>query len=350
MGRPARDDNRWLWDAAKVIVLAVAIVVAVLLLWQLSGVLLLVFGAILVATLLRAAAAPIERFTPLSRRWAVIIAALLIGAVVVGFLVMLGDRILAQAQLLIENLPSIVAAAEDRLGIEGLGEWLDRQRFAVLTNGQWVINVAGFSTSAFSVAAQVLVVVAGGIYFALAPQDNVEGLVMLVPESQQALARDTLVTVGSALRLWLLGQLVAMAMVGTLVTAGLWLLGVQGALVLGLIAGLFDFVPLVGPVAAAVPAVVVGLADSPATALWVAGLYFVVQQIETIVITPLVQQYSVELPPILTLFAIFAFGTLLGPLGVLVATPLAVVGLVVVKKLWMREVLREDVEVPGEEG
>ena len=83
-------------------------------------------------------------------------------------------------------------------------------------------------------------------------------------------------------------------------------------------------------------------------ALWVALLCFVIQQIEIILIVPLVQQHSVELPPILTLFAIFAFGALLGPPGVLLATPLAAAGLVVVKKLWVHEVLQKEAAVPGE--
>lgn len=90
------------------------------------------------------------------------------------------------------------------------------------------------------------------------------------------------------------------------------------------------------------------LADSPTTALWVVGLYIVIQQLEGTLITPLVQQYTVDLAPVVTIFAILAFGTLFGPLGLLLATPLAVVCLVLVKKLWVCEVLKEEVEVPGE--
>ena len=98
-----------------------------------------------------------------------------------------------------------------------------------------------------------------------------------------------------------------------------------------------------------VPAIALGLAQSPSTGLWVLGLYVLVQQIEGNLITPLVHQRTVDLPPVLTIFAILGFGVLFGSLGVLLATPLAVLCFVLVKKLWVRDVLHEQVEVAGEE-
>ena len=189
---------------------------------------------------------------------------------------------------------------------------------------------------------------AASIYLALTPALYLNGILKLVPVSRQVEVRDTLSALGRALRLWLVGQLAAMAVVGTLVTLGLTVLDIPSALALGFMAGLFEFVPFVGPVTSAIPAVASGLTDSPRTALWVAGLYIVVQQAEGMLIQPLLQQRTVSLPPVLMIFAVLGFGVLFGPLGLLLATPLAVVCLVLVKKLWVREVQHEEVTMPGE--
>jgi len=350
MARPADPrQSVGLWSAAKVLLLAAAIGSGVFLVWHLAQVLLLLFGSVLVAILLRSIAGPVARHTPIPDPGAVALAALIIVALLVGFIFLLGTQIRAQGAALLERLPDLVQAVEDQLGVDVLGEWLRRQQAQGVDGRDLVLGLAGFTTRAISAAAKLLVVLAAGIYLALNPALYLNGIVKLVPPSQQAKARDTLSALGRALRLWLAGQLAAMAVVGILVTLGLTLLGIPSALALGVIAGLFEFVPIVGPVASAVPAVASGLMDSPRTALWVAGLYVLVQQAEGILIQPLLQQRTAHLPPVLTMFAVLGFGVLFGPLGVLLATPLAVACLVLVQKLWVREVLHEPVSVPGEE-
>nr|MBA2771391.1 AI-2E family transporter [Sphingomonas sp.] len=124
--------------------------------------------------------------------------------------------------------------------------------------------------------------------------------------------------------------------------------GVPSALVLGLLAGLLEFIPFAGPALAAVPAILLALAVSPDLALWVLLLYIGVQQVEGAVVQPLVQQYAVDLPGVVLLFSLIAFGTLFGALGVLLAAPLAVVTYVLVKRLYVREALDTETEIPGE--
>jgi predicted PurR-regulated permease PerM len=151
--------------------------------------------------------------------------------------------------------------------------------------------------------------------------------------------REVLDAIGHVLQRWLVGQLVLMAIVGTITWIGLALLGVPFALPLALFAGLSEFVPYVGPIVAAIPAVLVGFAEGPHLALWVAGLYIAVQSIESYVLTPLIQQRAVYLPPALLLFSQVVLGVTAGPLGVIVATPLAAAGLVAVNKLYVEDVL-----------
>ncbi|MFC3128985.1 AI-2E family transporter [Coralloluteibacterium stylophorae] len=164
----------------------------------------------------------------------------------------------------------------------------------------------------------------------------------------RAPAAEALADSGRALRLWLGGQAVAMLAVGVLTGLGLWALGVPAALGLAIIATLLDFVPLVGPIAAAVPAILLALTVDPRTGLLTTLLYLVVQQIEGNLLQPLVQQRAVELPPALLLFALIGAGLLFGVLGVLLAAPLTVVIFVLVKRLYVRETLGEDTDVPGE--
>ena len=341
-------DPAWPWQLAKALSLIIALVAAALLLWQIVDVLLLFFGAVLVAVLLRAAAGLIERYTPIEGSWAVGMACLIIGAVLVGFVTLMGAQIRTQAAVLIEDMPGLAETVENWLGMEGLGDWLRQRAGSFVANANIAANVAGYTAWIADVAVRTLIVLASGVYLALNPLVYRRGILMLVPPPRQQKARDTLRDVGRALKLWLLGQLAAMVLVGILTTLGLWLIGLPSALALGVLAGALEFVPFVGPLASAIPALALGLTEGPSTALWVLGLYVLIQQIEGNVITPLVHQHTVDMPPVLTIFAIITFGVLFGPLGILLATPLAVVVFVLIKKLWVREVLDEEVELPGE--
>ena len=139
-----------------------------------------------------------------------------------------------------------------------------------------------------------------------------------------------------------------MVVVGLLTGIGLWALGMPSALTLGLMAGVLEFIPFAGPILSAVPAVLLALAVSPDLALWVLLLYFAVQQFEGYVLTPLVQQYAVDLPGVVLLFSLLAFGALFGTLGVILAAPLTVVTYVLIKRLYVIETLHTPTPIPGE--
>jgi predicted PurR-regulated permease PerM len=116
---------------------------------------------------------------------------------------------------------------------------------------------------------------------------------------------------------------------------GLWLVGVPSPIALGVIAGLLDFVPFFGPIVAAIPGVLLGFQDSPQTALYAALVYLAVQQLEGNVLQPLAQRWAVHIPPASSLLAVVAFGLLFGIVGILFAVPLAVVTMVLVRKLYV---------------
>lgn len=324
------------------------VLLALLVVWLLADLFLLIFASVLVAIVLRSFARLIETYSPLGERGSLALASLIIALVVTGFMAMLGAQVYAQALELAERLPETWRSLEQRLGITGLRDWLEETARDATGNGGILTSVAGYSAVIVSVLAHLLLVIVAGVYLAVRPEIYSRGLAMLFPRRMRGNAVETLYDVGRALELWLLGQLTAMLLVGVLTTVGLMLIGLPSAFALGLLAGFAEFVPLVGPFVAAAPAVLVALSESTTTALWVVGLYMLIQQIEGNLITPIVQRHTVDLPPALTLFAIVAFGILFGALGVLLATPLAVLSFVLVKKLWVRDVLEEETEIPGE--
>jgi predicted PurR-regulated permease PerM len=139
-----------------------------------------------------------------------------------------------------------------------------------------------------------------------------------------------------------------MVVVGLMTGIGLWWLGLPSAFVLGLLAGLLEFIPFIGPILSMVPAILLALAVSPDMAFYVLLLYLAVQQFEGNVLTPVVQQYAVDLPGVILLFSLIAFGLIFGTLGVILAAPLAVVVYVLVKRLYVVEALHTATPIPGE--
>jgi predicted PurR-regulated permease PerM len=333
------------------VLIVIALVALAFLLWQLRSVLLMLFGAVVVATILRALAEPIAKWTRLPEGVAVAIAALLIAGLIVGLAWMMGAQVSAQFETLTRTLPESWAKLEHWVQGIGLGEQLRNWQRAMADGGGSgiVSRVSGLALSFTSAFGNVLIVVFGGIFLAAEPQFYRSGAIKLVPAAKRALVAEAMDESEKALRLWLKGQLMAMIVVGAMTWFGLWLIGVESPLVLGLLAGALEFIPFAGPIIAAVPGIMLALAQSTDLALWAAGVYLIVQHSEAYLIQPLIQQYAVDLPAVILLFSLLAFGLLFGTLGVVLAAPLAVVSYVLVKRLYVVEMLDTPTPIPGEE-
>jgi len=337
------------WHPSQFVIRIAVAVVLLLVLWQLGGVLLLAFAAVLVALGLKSLADPIARHTPLGDGSSLAVAILVLVAFVGAFFVLLGAQIAGQLRELGEQIPDLLASLGERLGIADFEETVAERLRHFLATDSTVFNIAGMTLTVLDVAATIGLVFAAGVFIAARPRTYRHGFLLLWPKRMRTEITETVDAGGTALRYWLIAQLTAMAIVGTMSTIGLTLLGVPSALALGFIAAVTDFVPIVGPIFGAVPAVLIAFSISPTLALWVIGLYAVIQLLEGNVVQPLVQSQAVDLPPAITLFALVAAGVLFGPLGVVLATPLAVITLVAVKILYVRHTLDEKVEVPGED-
>ena len=331
------------------LVIAVIVVGIALLLWNLRGLFLLVFGAVLVSVILNIVAAPIKARLGVPDWLALLAAVLIVIGIFVAAFWTFGAQVTRQADALSEMIPAAWTAMEARLDLWGLGDALRDWTASLGAGGGVVANLGNIAVSVGNGIADTLLVVVGGIYLAAQPELYRVGMLKLVPARGRALAAQALAASGRALRLWLLGRIVSMAVVGTLTWLGLTVIGVPSALALALVAALLEFVPFIGPILSAVPAVLLAFAESPEMAIWTALLFLAIQQFEGNVLEPLVQQRAVDLPPALLLFALVAGGLVFGVVGVILAAPLTVVLYVLVKRLYVQEALHTETPLPGEE-
>jgi predicted PurR-regulated permease PerM len=326
------------------LLVAIALVALVWLGWQLRLVLLLVFGAILVSVILRLVARPINNRLKLHGAIALALAVLLVIAVIGLVFWFFGSEIANQTRLLDETLPGAWQNAQHRLEIAGWGEplrhWLETMRSGA------VGNLGRFALAAGNGVATTILVIVGGIYLAAQPELYRTGLLKLIPTSRRNLAGEAVDEAGAALGLWLKGRMISMIIVGILTAVGLRVIGVPSWLALGLLSGLLEFIPFLGPFISAVPAVLLAFASGPQSALWTIGLYLLVQQIEGNLVEPMVQQRAVKIPPLILIFSLVAAGLLFGLGGVVLGAPLTVVIYVLVKRLYVREALGTDTPLP----
>jgi predicted PurR-regulated permease PerM len=345
---------RWRWDTAqdaafvRKTLIFFAIAALALTLWVLSDVLLLAFGAVLVAVLLHALAAVLARYAHVPDRWSLTVAAVVVFGLLIAALALFGTQIRVQISGIAERLPLALNTFTKDLGLGEVTAQLP-QMLGMGPGGGFVSRIAGIGGAVLGGLADFLLVVIAGIYIAASPRTYRRGLVQLFPPSQHERVESSLAASGEALKLWLVAQLIAMTAVGVLSSLAFWWIGLPSPFALGLIAGLADFIPFVGPIIGAMPAVLLAFTQDGATVLWTVLAVLVIQQIEGNVIFPLVERRVVSLPPALALFAIVAGGVLFGTLGMIFGFPLAVVTFVLVKKLYVRETLGEATPVPGEE-
>lgn len=209
---------------------------------------------------------------------------------------------------------------------------------AVTKHAPALTNFAfGILQSTLVVAAGVVMVVFLALYIAADPGVYRRGALLLVPVARREQVATLLTALGNTLRTWFATQLIAMIVIGIVTTILLAVLGVRAAFPLGVIAGIFEFIPNVGPMLAAIPAVLMGFVDSPQKALLVAGVYWGIQFLENNLLIPYLMKEQLDLPPALTLIAQVVMAFVFGFLGLFVAIPLLASVVVVMRMLWVEE-------------
>jgi predicted PurR-regulated permease PerM len=314
----------------------------VLLVWLLSSVILMVFAAILVAVAYRATAEWIARHTGIPIRWSLALVAVVFVAFVAGTAWWTGGMLLDQLNQLVAQLVDRLTDLNHSLqGTEwgkNLGDYLNTQR--LFSGAQAVAErFAGATVTMLGVLGAVVIIVFAAVYLAINPTLYFRGLVRLLAPDYRDRGSEVLSEIGVALRLWLIGRAIDMVVVVILTFAGLMLLDVPLAFLLALIAGLLNFIPYIGAVLGAVPAITVAFGQGPIQALWVVLLFLAIQAVEGYLIVPFIQQRTVQLPPALLIFSQTVFGALFGILGLLLAPALMLVIMLLVQAIYLHDVL-----------
>lgn len=328
-----KDLQKKIWITTSIVALFV------LLIWlfiEIFSVLLLVLAGTLIALYFHGLSGIIHRKTNLGKKASLIISVTVTILVILTFFYFAGNTVAKQASELQDTMPSVVKKFENDLSKNPIGQKL-LQRLQSADTGKFIAYAQRFFSSTFGVLGDVYVILFIGLFFTTSPHTYLNGFVLLVPASKREQAKTILQNTGSVLIKWLKGKLFAMIIVAVLTFIGLVIMDVPMAFVLSIIAGVLNFIPNFGPLIAMIPAVLVGLMQSPVTALLIIALYIVIQVIESNFITPQIQKKLISMPSALIIIAQVMMGVLTGGWGVLLATPLMAMLIVIVKETYIKD-------------
>ena len=311
--------------------------------WFARDALLLLFACILCAVLLYELSRIVHRRLGINRKLALAGLLVLLLVIIGGGGYLMAPQISEQASRLAQEVP----AALERLHqttqknplLQRLAAGLPPPQEMIKYLASFVPDAGLFFGGLLGAVGNIVIILFVGIYFATSPKVYIEGVIQLIPPARRARSREVMNAMGETLASWLLGKSVSMLIVGVVTAVGLTLLGVPLALILGIIAGLLDFIPYLGPILAGVPAVLLAFSISPDLALYTILLFSGVQLLEGYLLQPLIEAKAVDLPPALTIVMQLIFGTLFGLAGVALATPLTAALAVIVSMVYIQDVL-----------
>ncbi|MDF3077395.1 MAG: family transporter [Sphingobacteriaceae bacterium] len=313
------------------------IVVVLLLIKATFSVFLLILAGALIAVFFRGLSALICRKT----KWksGVCLAISIIGTLilVIGLFWLIGSKVQSQAVELSDTLPKTIENAKAQLSQSALGKKIVEKASSPQSVKKAQTLASTFFKSTFGVFGDIYVVLFLGIFFTVSPATYKNGIVQLIPKKGQKKGSDVIDTIGTNLEKWLKGKMFSMAVVMILTAIGLVALGMPMWLTLAIIAGLLNFIPNFGPLIAMIPAVLFALMQGPTTAAIVAGMYILIQVIESNFITPTIQKKLVSIPPALIISAQLFIGPLTGGWGLVLATPLMLIIMTLVQELYIKE-------------
>lgn len=323
----------------RYITIAIALVALAIVLWRISGVLVIGFGGVVLAAMLRALAVPLCRRTGWGERWCVLIVVLVLVVVFAAMCWLFGQQATTETHELREQFPVAVGKLDKLIERYDVGKRLVAGVHEATVSARTLTGVSLAAGAVLEAIADLILILFLSVYFAVDPQLYCSGLLRLLPPKHRPRVGRALDDAGDALQKWLVAQAIAMITVGILVGIGLAMVGVPFASALGVIAALLEFVPVLGPILFSIPGLLLSFARGPKTMLYALIVYLVVQQLESNILIPLLQRWAVKLPPVLGLLAIVIGGLLLGVPGVVFATPLAMVVLRLVQHLYVEDTL-----------
>lgn len=321
-------------------------------LWTVSRAVLVLFAACLFAVMLDGLTRLVLRWFRLPRSLALTLTIVCVTACTTGILVLGGVRVANQAPELRHNMEQSIEQIQDELHNIGFGPNMlslgstSDNKLPSLSKLFSYIN--GYLSTSVELVTDLLIIIVAGIYFAASPRFYIGTPIMLVPAHRRERLRAVSFEVGHALRLWLIGRFAAMVSVGVLTGIGLTLLQVKLAALLAVIACLLTFIPYLGTIISVIPAVLLGMLNSPMTTVYVVLLYLVAHTLEGYVLSPLIQARTVHLAPGWLILSQLLGGLAAGVFGILIAAPLMVTLTISVQMLYVEDVLGDRVHILGE--
>jgi predicted PurR-regulated permease PerM len=317
-----------------------AFILGALLLWHAIALVLLIFAGILLAILLDGVSDPIARRLPVSRTPLVVAIMLLIAAGLIAGLALTGPELVAQGGQLRDSLVEAAEAVQRwAMSFEAVEQSSFQPSDLLPSLGGALGGVMTVIGATFGGLGYLVLVAFLGLYLAVSPAVYADAAIRLIPVERRERTREVLLEAAETLRHWLLGTSAVMLVLGVVTYVGLQLIGVPLALLLAVVSGLAAFVPIIGPMIAGALMVLVALSESWQLALWAGGFYVLLQTLESYLLTPLIQERAIDLPPAAVIAAQVLMGLLFGLLGVVLATPLAAVAAVMIKRLYVEDLL-----------
>lgn len=338
--QPSPEDWPYLRRLGWTILAAAAIVV----LWRASNMLLLAFGSVLGAVMFRSAARLIQRLGLRNHKVAMVLGTMLVlalfGLIAYLLVVQFGSEISG----MISNLPGTIANVEQGLQTTKVGRAIVEATHVAVGGPAIAKRLGQMMLGGGEILVNFVIVTVGALFIAVDPRPYRSAIILLTPPRGRAAMEHALGEMSAALRLWLKAKLFAMVAMTLVISGALWLAGLKSWAALGLLGGLSEFVPYVGPTVAMVPAI--GLAAAGGgDLLWrTVVAYVFVRVVEAYALTPGLTRSVVKIPPALTLFVILGVGAVFGVYGVFFAGALLVVAFVGVRELYLRDTLGEDIE------
>lgn len=342
MSRLTPDDADARFIRRVVILILIAAVAVVL--YRAADILILAFGSVLGAIVIRSAADLYDRIPHIGKRSGLALGILTVIAVLAFLGWLFGVHFADQVNALVVQTPVLAARFDAWLSQSPLGAQLSTMLKASMSGSRMEQSAGGLIRGGGEFALNAIVMLFGALFFATDPALYRRGILLLIPRARRPAFADAIDDVAARLRLWLRAELIGMTTMGVLIGLGLWLSGVPSPGALGLLAGLSEFIPYVGPTAAMLPALGLGATVGQGPLIGALATYAVVRLIQTNLITPFVQAQVVAIPPAITLFAIIGTGLVFGLFAMFFSAGLLVVVFTLIRSLYVRDVIGEDLE------
>jgi predicted PurR-regulated permease PerM len=303
----------------------------------LFNVLLLVLAGALIALYFYAVAGLLERKFHCSSKAAIILAIIINILLVAGIIWFVGATIQVQISELSQTLPSTIQTVKEYIGSSAIGKSLLQQFNATGDSTKTLDILNRFFSSSFGVLSDLYIILLLAIFFIASPTVYKNGMVKLLPSKAKEKGTKIIGKINTILKGWLKLQLIGMAFIGIATAIGLTIIGIPMVLTLALLAAIFNFIPNFGMLLALVPAVLIGLTHGMGTALIIVCIYTFIQFIQNAIQQPLIQAKMINIPPALSITSQIALGLLVGFWGILLATPVLIILIVLVEELYIKK-------------